>query len=256
MRQRLRLTLKNAAGAAVVGARVHLEDTVAGRGSANWTAKNVGVNQGGSPSTGVNYTAQRTYSVASNAQGVAEFTTDGGILTGSKVYDNRPGQAGAPNPLAERQFAVRGKTAVLGDDLFDVHVHSYAYLGALLTVPLKGLADTELDVTLVADPSITEPNVATVAAYAGIAVDHATDTITITAPFNLDQIYDWLKRDKTLPGSETHPTRAGMIAMADGTILDIGAYSIVVNAGGALNAGAKFRSISSTGTITPTARAP
>ena len=245
-RQRLRLRLKNAAGAAVPNARVHLEDVVAGRGNANWSAKNVGVNQGGSPSTGVNYTTQRTYSTASDAAGVAEFTADGGILTGAKVYDARPAPGAT---LPARPFAVRGKTAVLGDDLYDVHVHSYAYLGALLTVPLKGLADVELDVTLVADPSITEPNAATVAAYAGIAVDHATDTVTITAPFTLDQLYDYLKRDKTLPGSETHPTRAGMVAMADGTILDIGGYSLAVNAGGTLNPGAKFKSVASTATI-------
>ena len=244
-RQKLRLVLKDAAGNAVQGARVHLADTVAGRGHENWTQKNVGNAQLGSPSTAVNYTNQRTYSALSDAQGVVSFETDGGILVGEKVYDARPaaGQTHAAKP-----FRLRGKTAVLGDDLFDVYVHSYGYLTAALTLPLKGLQRTQADVTLVADPNVTAATAAA-ANIAGLAVDHDTDIVTVSAAVNLDQLYDYLKRDKTLPGSETHPTRAGMVAMADGTILDIGGYSLSVGDGGIISPGVKFKSLKSTAVI-------
>ena len=248
VRQEVRLVLRDAAGNPIAGARAHLADTVTGRGAEDWTAKNAGPNGGGSPSALVNYTAQRTYSVVSDAAGNADFTADGGILLASKVYNSRPA---AGSPHAAKAFAFRGK--INNDsDTFDIHVNSYLHLPALLSVVCKGTDRVDVDVTLVADPSVSQTTVATVAAYSGIAVDHATDTVTITAPFTLDQLYDWLKRDKTLAGSETHPTRAGMVAMAAGTILDIGGYSLSVGNGGALNPGVKFNSIESTATISST----
>ena len=236
-------------GLPVAGARVHAEDVVAGRQHANWSAKNVGLNQAGSPSTAVNYVNQRTYGKTTPVNGKALFDGTDYPVLGDMVYDARPASG---QTLPRVPWRERGKTAVAGENILDWYVHSYLHAGALVPVSHVGEPLQRRRASLIRDPSITEQNVALVAAYAGIAVDHSTDIVTITAAFNLDQIYDWLKRDKASGLADVHPTRAGMVAEADGTILDTGGYGFVVAQNGALNAGTKFRSIRTTSTITST----
>ena len=243
LRQKVRVIVKGTDGVPIVGARVHYEDFVTGRGHVNWTQKNVGVNQSGSPSTAVDYVTQRDESVLSVLGGNADLD----VLIANMVYNARPASGQTLTKLA---WALRGQTNVLGDDIMPVHVHSYRHLAALIPVICQGLTRLEVEASLVLDPSVTELNEATVAAYVGIAIDHATNTITITAAINLDMVYDFAKHDKQLAGSEIHPTRAGMLANADGTIIDLGAYNVAVNAGGRLTPGTKFRSIRTTGTVT------
>ena len=138
-------------------------------------------------------------------------------------------------------------------DIMPFYADSYLHIGASLSVVCKSENVLEVDVTWVDDPSVTEQDRSVVAAYAGLAVDHSTDIVTYTTtPRTLDALYDWLKYENTLADSEIHPTRATMVANADGTVLDLGSYSLVVGAGGVLTVGDKFRSIRTTGTITTT----
>ena len=247
--QRFEMLVKDeASGLPVQGARVHCEDTVAGRNHENWTAKNVGLNQTGSPSAAVNYSAQRTYGKTTPASGIAAFTAGADVpVLAEIVYDSRPasGQTHAKKP-----WKFRGLTTVEGEDTLAWHVHSYVHLGALIPVSHIGEELQRREASLILDPNITQPLAATVAAYAGIALNKAARLAAITAVFNLDMLYDWFKWHKVAGGNDDHPSRAGMVAEADGTILDIGAHSITVGAGGALEPGTKFRSIRTTGTIT------
>ena len=105
---------------------------------------------------------------------------------------------------------------------------------------------------MVDDPAVTQLVQATVDAYVGITNNYATKTGTINTAWNLDMFYDWYKSHKTKAGSEVHPSREETLANADGTIIDIGDYSIVVGNGGILRPGTKFRSLRTTGSIIAT----
>ena len=250
-RQRVRIIVKGTNGVPIIGARVHYEDFVQGRGHENWSAKNVGLNQAGSPSAAVNYVDQRTQSVLSAAGGNADLD----VLMGNIAYNVRPASG---QTLPQKTWALRGQTNVRGEDIMPVHVHSYRHLAALIPVICQDAGRLDQEAALVLDPNITELIEATVAAYTGIAIAHPTlalpnrKKITVTTDNDLSRIYDYAKYDKLLAGSEVHPTRAGMLANADGTILDLGDYDVEVAQGGLLRASDKFKSIRTTGTITTT----
>ena len=92
------------------------------------------------------------------------------------------------------------------------------------------------------DPVISVSNEATVAAYTGISVNHATDTITVTTNRTIAQLYDYLRYDLGLTAN---------LAEADylsGTLaaLNIGAYNLVIDGCTVTSAG----TLTTTGTIT------
>jgi hypothetical protein len=92
------------------------------------------------------------------------------------------------------------------------------------------------------DPVISVSNEATVAAYTGISVNHATDTITVTTNLTIAQLYDYLRYDLGLTAN---------LAEADylsGTLaaLNIGAYNLVID-GCTITSGG---TLTTTGTIT------
>lgn len=94
------------------------------------------------------------------------------------------------------------------------------------------------------DPVITVSNEATVAAYSGISVNHATDTITLTTNRTVAQLYDYLKYDLGLTANLTEPDYVSGTLAA----LNIGAYNLVIN-GCTLTSGG---TLTTTGTITLT----
>jgi hypothetical protein len=92
------------------------------------------------------------------------------------------------------------------------------------------------------DPVITEADASIVAAYTGIAINHTTDTITLTANRTAAQLYDYLKYDLSITANLAEPDYvSGTLAS-----LNIGAYNLVIN-------GCTFTSggtLTTTGTIT------
>jgi hypothetical protein len=94
------------------------------------------------------------------------------------------------------------------------------------------------------DPVISVSSEATVAAYTGISVNHATDTITLTVSRTIAQFYDYLRYDLGLTANLAEPDYvSGTLAS-----LSIGAYNLVIN-GCTLTSGG---SLTTTGTITLT----
>ena len=243
--QPMRIVVTDEQGNPVVGARVHYEDVVAGRPHEEWTEKNVGLNQSGSLSTSVDYRIQRKESKLTIAGGIADIEP----TLADMVYNTRPASG---DTLTKKEWALRGISNVLGDDRMRIHVDPYLHLGTDSPVVCQGAGRPRAGIGVVLDPSITERMQATVDAYAGIATNKTTDTHTFTATWNIDMIYDRLKSNKTKSGNEEEPSRAGPLASADGTVLDLGSYNIVVGNGGVLTPGTKFRSIRTTGTITTT----
>ncbi len=257
--QEVRFVCRDVAGNPIQGVRFHYNDFIDGRFSDamptnpdNWLAKNTFGSPplGGQPSAAVIYNVQKSGSRVSNNLGICEFVGDDAVLLASKVYNDRPGSGNPvqPNPLVAKPFKYRGLNNN-NTDIMPFYGDSYRHLQAALNVTCKSDTVLETSVTYVDDPSVTQTDMLLVAAYLGIAINHVTDTITITTLRLLDALYDYLKWEKTQAGSEVHPTRATMVANADGTILDLGAYNLVVGTNGDLRAGSKFRSIRTTGTV-------
>ena len=237
----------------IVGAHTHAADVVAGRGVEDWTEKGTGVSNGGPTSAAITYSAQRAYSKTSGADGLNSFTGTDKPLLATKMYNDRPGQNGQPSTLPFKQFAYRGNNND-DSDILSWTTDAYLYLSFSEDVEHKSDLPIRKEHKLLADPSITERVMADVAAYTGLAVNHAAMTrlITATAMRNLDELYDWLKWHKLQTAGIIYPTRETMVANADGTVLDIGNYNLTVGTGGILEPGTKFRSIRTTGLIQTT----
>ena len=219
-------------GLPVQGARVHAEDVVAGRNHVNWTAKNVGLNQAGSPSAAVNYVNQRTYGKNTPANGKVLFDGETMPVLGDMVYDSRPTGGGT---LARVPWRERGKTAVAGENILDWYVHSYPpRRGPRPGVPRRRsdsapahLADTRPQHHGTGDRDRGRVR--------GIAVDHATDTVTITAAFDLSKIYDWLKRTKRRAWRTCTRRAPAWWPRPTAPYSTIGGYALVVGQGGVLS---------------------
>ena len=244
------IVVRDAAGNPVQGARVHYEDTVAGRGHVAWPADGVQVvgtflPQGTPQPTqyaSYVYTDKQSGSELTDVNGEAHFV----VKVADMVFPN----SGAGGTQPAQTWKLRGISNVAGEDQFLFHVDSYKHLGADSPVDCLGVGTRRFGFAVVDDPAVTEQNIATVASWNGFTTNHALDYITISGQtYTLDQLYDWLKRDKTLDPSVEHPTRAGMVASADGTVLDLGGYGLGLDSTAVLNPGVKFRSVRTTGTI-------
>ena len=211
------IVVRDAAGNPVQGARVHYEDTVAGRGHVAWPADGVQVvgtflPQGTPQPTqyaSYVYTEKQSGSELTDVNGEAHFV----VKVADMVFPN----SGAGGTQPAQTWKLRGISNVAGEDQFLFHVDSYKHLGADSPVDCLGVGTRRFGFAVVDDPAVTEQNIATVASWNGFTTNHALDYITISGQtYTLDQLYDWLKRDKTLDPSVEHPTRAGMVASADG----------------------------------------
>ncbi len=50
-------------------------------------------------------------------------------------------------------------------------------------------------IKVTANPYISETDESVVGAYSGISINHSTDTITITSPHSIEEIYDYVYYD-------------------------------------------------------------
>ncbi len=262
--QEIRFHVVDSAGNSIEGARTHVSDFVDGRFSDtgvdsqdNWWQKNIGINNGGSNSPGIRYNTQRNYSKVSGADGINAFLGNDAPLLGTKIFNLRPGQGDSTRGVAAQPSTLPAKPVIYrgmindSSDMLPWSTDSYLHIAALQAITHKSDLVIDVETEMLLDPSITQTDQTIVAAYAGLAVNHAVlvKLITLTAARNLDEWYDWLKWHKLQDAGNVHPTRASMVASADGTVLDLGDYNVTVGNGGVLTAGTKFRSIRTTGTV-------
>lgn len=127
----------------------------------------------------------------------------------------------------------RGKN---GDDtdVFDVFIWAYNYLPEEFEISLSGNEEYVVNRTLFRDLSITEEDVSIVSSY-NIDIDHDEQTITIPSgeEFNINDLYDYIKYDKTFDENIEFP-ELNTLAMTsvDGKIFKT-TYRIIIN--GTLN---------------------
>ena len=222
-------------GTAIAGAQLYARDVNNGqrvsRTSANGTVYNFVTNQ--------------IYQATSDAAGLMPTQR---ILT-AVVWSNIQGSSDNSEIIKD----YRTKTTD-GQDILDVHVFGYLHTAQTLSsVVLKadGIA-VKAGASLSSDSSVSESVSATVNSYASI------DT--------LDKLYDRAKLWKLQNLALEVPTVLGLPITANGTALDLGAFSLAVDSAAAANlsitgsvitikaatlaAGTKFTSFKTTGTVT------
>ena len=229
----MQLTITDSDAVAIVGARYYIKDYDSGvRADYTYSSNNI------------IYDADRPYTGITDAAGV---TPTAEVLT-LAVVDN-----GANNDGSTKDYRSKNNNT---DDLFDIFIWSYAHLSAIVSQELKGIDVLNIPWTLFADNSITEADQTITAAYTGIVIDHTlnSETITITESHTLDEIYDFIKHNKTLAANISFPTPGTLAVSASGNKLQFGDYSLIISgATTTLSAGATFTNMSSDGTITTAA---
>ena len=105
------------------------------------------------------------------------------------------------------------------------------------------------NIKLLNDDGVTETNMATVASYSGISIDHTNKTITLSDSVSICNVYDYLKYDK-VSVNQDKPTVTSFVASKNGTTLDVSDYSIILNSNGKLTVCDGFEKIETTGTST------
>ena len=171
------------------------------------------------------------------------------------VARNASNTGGTQN-VAPYTVDLRGKTNVLGDDLFDIYVIDYRGLPLTLNdVSLKGTTPQTLKAVADVDPSISQTSFNAVSGY--------------TLVSNLDQLYDVLKyilvSNTNVMDRVVDPDK--LLATArDGQILDLGSVNLSLISGtgffdinigsrtvsiytNGISAGTKFKSLITSGTI-------
>jgi hypothetical protein len=137
--------------------------------------------------TNPDYVADRSYTLTASG-GYAEYTTDGGVLTGVfwRTVDT--------TRWLDNHFDSRG----LANDRTDVFSWLFVEYGKQVSVGnhiLKGATEYESTPQFLPDLGITQATKATVAAYTGISAVYSTGTLTVT--FTTDHVwnegYDFIK---------------------------------------------------------------
>ena len=235
--QEVEFEIKDADGDAVEDARIFARD-YDNDDRENWSLKN---DYGGNSSAAVNYDDDRTYNDVTDSDGKIDYD----VLLAAKVYNTTAGGT-------TKEFSYRTKD---GDDTdaFDFNIWSYLHLPTTVATVLKGLAVLAIPWTLFTDPNISQTTKATVAAYSGISIDHTDKEITISASHTLDEIYDYIKYNKTLSDNIELPSITTLAVTPNGNQLQFGDYSIIVSGSSTiLSKGSKFKNITSDGTVTTT----
>ena len=231
-----KLSIEDASGTAIEGVRYFIRDYDNGDRN-DFTA--------GTGDDTV-FLADRTYTGLTNSSGETSTVE---VLTGV-VARNTGGAQGDPDAGLNR-IDYRSKNDG-NDDIFDIDVWSYNHFPATITTPLKGAGVKNIDWILLADDRITESDSTVVAAYTGIAINHTSDSekVTISESHTLDEIFDYIKYNKTLEANIEKPTASTLAATPDGTALDFGDYDVeVTGADVELTAGTKYKSITTTGNV-------
>ena len=229
----MQLTITDSDAVAIVGARYYIIDY--DNGNREDYIQN---------SNNIIYDEDKKYSGITDAAGVTPTVE---ILT-LAVVDNGTNSDGSTKDYRSKNNNT--------DDLFDIFIWSYAHLSAIVSQELKGIDVLNIPWTLFADDNITEADQTITAAYTGIVIDHTlnSETITISESHTLDEIYDYIKHNKTLAANISFPTPGTLAVSASGNKLQFGDYSLIISgATTTLSAGATFTNMSSDGTITTAA---
>ena len=222
-------------GAAIVGAQLYARD-VDNMQRVSRTAAN---------GTAYNFVANQIYQSTSNSAGLMPTQR---ILT-AVVWSNIQGSSNNTEIIKD----YRTKTTD-GQDILDVHVFGYLHAAQTLSsIALKadGIA-VKAAASLSLDGSVSEPVSTTVNSYASI------DT--------LDKLYDRAKLWKLQNLALEVPTVLELPITANGTALDLGAFTLAIDSAAATNfsisgsvitikavtlaVGTKFTSFKTTGTVT------
>ena len=206
----------------VGGARYFIRDTD------NGERKNVVTKNSSSDDVTYNDLPYLTYSETSSE--LTGVTPEISVVAGIVVvpYSSSGNIRGVVN---EGLYTVdlRGKTNVLGEDLFDAHIWSYAHNYVLSTKSLKGIGLLEISVYLVKSTEIFEPSRAIVSTYTGITIDHEGKIVVITQDSTLEKVVDYIKYNKTLVENIEKPTLSTLFSSRNGMEIDFSDYSIHVS---------------------------
>jgi hypothetical protein len=123
-----------------------------------------------------------------------------------------------------------------------INLRKYGYVFQSATLSIKETTDetVALLTTPASNPYITEATAATVAAYTEFTINHATQTVTITADTTLDRLYDYAQYNLTLDANMGY---AEWLTTLDGTNYT-STYNVTLNTGvdltggGSINVGA------------------
>jgi hypothetical protein len=135
-----------------------------------------------------------------------------------------------------------------GNDL--LRYVSYEHLLASRPIGTKGINTLTVEQTLFDDPSITLDKAGAIAKLASsFTIDPATQTVTVTANSNYDDLYDVVKAHKATANAVNlaTPTLDSLIVSTNGERLNgFTGWTLAVNNGVVLNEGAKFKSVAFT----------
>ena len=149
---------------------------------------------------------------------------------------------------------LRGLSDVEGEDRFNFYVWSYANQYKVINQSLAGAGTLVLTDKVFIDSGVTLSSSAALAKLASsFTINTSTNTLTVTASSTLDDVYDALKAYKcqAIQANLEYPTISTQPATASGTTV-ITAMDVVVNSGVTLSSGAKFTSLSTSGTFAST----
>ncbi len=99
------------------------------------------------------------------------------------------------------------------------------------------------NIVITDDEFISEINTATVAGYGGIAVNHASKTVTISANRTLCEVYDFLKLDKI--NNLTQPNILTFFVSPSEDIIDLNDYQLILSGAAVLSPCDKFVKVES-----------
>lgn len=136
--------------------------------------------------------------------------------------------------LSQKTDASEANSGVTWDSLV-TNVRKYGYTFQSYASTIFKTTDTPLQVltTPVANPYITVSNSATVAGYTEFTINHATQTVTITADTTLDRLYDYAQYDLTIDANMGYTE---WLTTLDGTNFT-STYNITLNTGVDLTGG-------------------
>lgn len=227
-------SVKNTGGVAVQGAVIYAGDT--NNGSRGNPSAYIGLL--GSDAAVFDGTADKNYLWQTDATGSApaqdvytafKYTPDGDATHFVRDY--------------------RTKGGIAGVDLFDFSVLSYGYFSQTGTVDLKGSGTLAPTWNLLADPSVTLPELGALAKLAAaFSLDTDTHTLTVTELSTLDDLHDAMKAYKTRNvKSQIEYGGVGKLLFSPNGSTLVSTLNIV----GAhlLSVGAKFTRLSTTGTV-------
>jgi hypothetical protein len=212
--------ISDAVGAAVSGGVVYTRDTNNGARRSN--------------ATGQNFTADRVHVASTDASGVASITN---MLIGVFNATNPVDYRGLDNSATDR---------------FRFNFLAYGCLSASTIQVLKGKGTLSIPWTLFSDTNVTltEANAIIKLGNSFTVSTTGAGTITVTASSTLDDIYDALKAWKTRPvqAQLEFPSIGVQPVRGVGTALQTD-MAIVINAGVTVSAGAKFKTLATTATV-------